>query len=105
MAAHQARDFLDGRPFHEAVGGLFIAQQRFDLLAEGVVTHARLTKERCAIRCLALERGMTDLRDQALPIGRHLDSRRFLWGCAILRQRFRVFFGAVSPFRSRSRLF
>ncbi len=75
MATHQARDLLDGRPLNKTVGGVLIAQQRFDLLPECLVTRACLTKERRAIRCVALERCMAELGDLALPVGRHLGSR------------------------------
>jgi hypothetical protein len=50
-------------------------QQRFDLLPECLVTRACLTEERGAIRRAALERCMAELRDLALPVGRHLRSR------------------------------
>src|SRR5439155_20022439 len=45
------------------------------LLPECLVPRACLTKERCAIRCAAFERCMAQLRDLALPVGRHLSSR------------------------------
>ena len=72
MATHQARDLLDGRLLQKLVAGVLIAQQRFHFLPECVVTRACLSKERSAIRCVALERCMAELRDLALPVGRHL---------------------------------
>jgi hypothetical protein len=51
---HEARDLLDSRPLHETVGGVLIAEQRFDLLPECGVTRAGLTEERSALRCGAL---------------------------------------------------
>jgi len=67
-----------GRGTDAPVGRVLIAQQRFDLLAECLVTRACLTKERGAIRCAALERCMAELRDLALPVGRHLGARLVL---------------------------
>src|SRR5207247_5223046 len=67
--SHQARDLLDGRPLQKLVAGVLVAQQRFDLLPECLVPRACLTKERCAIRCAALERCMAQLRDLALAVG------------------------------------